>query len=54
MQVLKQSGEDIFVWADGTWCYRYELESMTHMSDDTTLLVYDSAEWQAFTRSEEE
>lgn len=24
----------IFYWPDGTWCYRHELEQMTHMSDD--------------------
>lgn len=24
----------ICYWPDGTWCYRHELEQMTHMSDD--------------------
>lgn len=24
----------ICFWPDGTWCYRHELEQMTHMSDD--------------------
>lgn len=30
--------EDVCVWADGTWCYREELPSMTHMSDDYYVL----------------
>lgn len=24
----------IAVWADGTWCYPYEIPQMYHMSDD--------------------
>lgn len=24
----------ICYWPDGTWCYRQELEQMSHMSDD--------------------
>ena len=24
----------ICYWPDGTWCYRHELEQMSHMSDD--------------------
>lgn len=24
----------ICYWPNGTWCYRWELEQMTHMSDD--------------------
>ena len=24
----------ICYWPAGTWCYRHELEQMTHMSDD--------------------
>lgn len=25
---------EICYWPNGTWCYRHELEQMTHMSDD--------------------
>lgn len=25
---------EICYWPDGTWCYRHELEQMSHMSDD--------------------
>lgn len=30
---------EIRYWADGTWCYRWELEQMTHMSDDHAKLL---------------
>lgn len=40
--------DDIFVWPDGTWCYRDELEQVSHMSDDTTVLVYNTNEYRAF------
>ena len=30
--------DDVLVWADGSWCYRYELHEMSHMSDDYTTL----------------
>jgi hypothetical protein len=46
MQVL--SLEDIMVWPDGTWCYREDLRDMTHMSDDYTVLIFDSADWHVF------
>ena len=26
--------DDIFVWPDGTWCYRIERDDYLHMSDD--------------------
>ena len=37
--------EDIMLWSDGTWCYRYEVEEMTHMSDDYEILYMDSPMW---------
>ena len=46
MQVL--SSEDVILWSDGTWCYRYELHEMTHMSDDYVVLPFESADWQVF------
>lgn len=39
--------EDIFLWACGTWCYRYEHDEFTHMSDDFEILKFDSPEWNA-------
>lgn len=29
-----RASEDILLWADGTWCYRYEEHEFAHMSDD--------------------
>jgi len=34
--------EDIYLWPDGTWCYRYELEEMLHMSDDYRVYYFDT------------
>lgn len=41
----KRNLEDIMLWSDGTWCYRYEVEEMTHMSDDYEILYMDSPMW---------
>ena len=38
----EKDGEDIFLWSDGTNCYRYELSEMNHMSDDYIVLYYNS------------
>jgi hypothetical protein len=40
--------EDIMLWSDGTWCYRYELYEMQHMSDDYEILEYGSIEYDNF------
>lgn len=43
--------EDIIVWPDGTdwptWCYREELEQMTHMGDDFEVVRFESPRWNA-------
>lgn len=44
----KQDSEDIFLWADGTSCYRYESEEMNHMSDDYIVLYYNSEGYNNF------
>lgn len=34
---LEPKGEIVVLyWPNGTWCYRWELEQMSHMSDDYT------------------
>lgn len=33
-QLNDSSPDDIFVWADGTWCYRSDYSDFGHMSDD--------------------
>jgi hypothetical protein len=44
----KPDPDDLFVWADDTWCYRSEAESMSHKSDDYRVLFADSPEWVAY------
>lgn len=39
------SREDIIEWADGTWCYRYELSEYSFMSDDYRVIADGSDEW---------
>lgn len=40
------SDEDVFLWANGSWCFRDELDCMGHLSDDYTVLVVDTPEWR--------
>jgi len=45
-------GEDIALWADGTWCFREEIEEyMTMMSDDFSIVPFESKEWNVLTES---
>lgn len=39
------NGNDIFRWADGTWCYRSELSQMSYMSDDHEVFPAYSTDW---------
>lgn len=40
----KEDHEDIILWPDGVWCYRYELEDMSHKSDDYQIIEYGTEE----------
>lgn len=40
--------DDVFLWPEGTWCYRNELWEMDHMSDDYLILRVDSSAWIRF------
>lgn len=40
--------EDVSVWCDGTWCYRYELHEMNHMSDDYITISFGTPEYDEF------
>lgn len=41
--------EDIFLYSDGfTWCYRYELHEMKHMSDDYEVIYFGTTKWCEF------
>lgn len=42
MNVRPIDSEDILLWSDDTWCFRYELWEMTHMSDDYEVIPFDS------------
>lgn len=48
MSVNKASPNDIFVWSDGTWCYREDYWEMTHMSDDFYVLFENNWDWEEF------
>lgn len=40
--------DDIILWADGTWCHRFELHGYGHMSDDYEVIKADTDEWHEF------
>jgi hypothetical protein len=42
--------EDILVWPDGMWYYRYEAHEAGHKSDDFDVLFVDTPEWLNFER----
>lgn len=46
----KTSPDDIFVWPDGSWCYRceYTLPDYGWKSDDFRVIPVDSEEYDAF------
>lgn len=44
--------EDVIVWGDSdvhpTWCYRYELDQYSHMSDDYSVVSFGTKEYDEF------
>lgn len=38
--------EDVFIWPNGEWCFRYELSEMTHKSDDYLTVFFGTEEWE--------
>lgn len=36
--------EDKLLWPDGTWCYRFEVEGYSFMSDDYEVVSYHDQE----------
>ena len=46
------TSEDIFMWPDGTWCYRHEYKWYKHMSDDMHTIYLGTAEYDAFLENE--
>lgn len=49
MSLLTPNTDDILEWPDGTWCFRYELSEMSHMSDDYTTIPVGSQRWEFLT-----
>ena len=43
------SSNDVILWSDGTWCFGYELQQMTHMSDDYEVIACDTPRYNAIT-----
>ena len=42
---VRYTAEDVVLWPDGFWCYRYELPDMSHRSDDYEVIEYDTDRW---------
>lgn len=40
--------EDVILWSDSTWCYRYELHEMSHKSDDYEVLYVGTDSYMNF------
>ena len=40
--------EDVCLWPDGTWCYRFEKYEMNHMGDDYEVLPYGTEKYNEF------
>ena len=47
------SSDDLIEWPDGTWCWRCDLETMRHMSDDYVIHLFESPEWRALAEKED-
>lgn len=47
-QLNDSSPDDIFVWADGTWCYRSDYSDFGHMSDDFKVVKEGAQEHSSF------
>lgn len=47
---------DIFVWPDGSWCYRFEYSSddFSWKSDDFCVIYLTTPEWREFLEKEGE
>jgi hypothetical protein len=45
---MQEDLEDVFVWPDDTWCYRYERYEMQFKSDDYIVLKFGSIEYDNF------
>ena len=37
--------EDVFLWPDGVWCHREEVDDYSHKSEDYQILYFGTEEW---------
>ena len=44
--------EDIILWPDDVWCYRYQMADHTYKSDDYVVLEYGTTSWNNFLKEE--
>lgn len=44
--------EDIILWPDGSYCYRYELQGYSHKSDDYLVYNFGTKEYTEFLLNE--
>jgi hypothetical protein len=47
-QIKPVDPDDAIIWPDGTWCFRHELVTMTHMSDDYRIIPVDTLDYHHF------
>jgi hypothetical protein len=47
------NSDDVLLWPDSTWCYRYELSEYGFMGDDYQVLKYDTDAWERFLNRQE-
>lgn len=40
--------EDIMLWPDDTWCYRYEILDYGHKSDDYEVIYFGTERYENF------
>lgn len=40
--------EDVILWSNQDWCYRYELYEMNHKSDDYVVIRVGSPHYEEF------
>lgn len=53
--MVEMSSEDVFVWPDGSWCYREDAHGeFSWKSDDYYVIYFDTQEWQNFLLEEGE
>lgn len=48
MTIVPAKESDVFLWPDGTWCFRHDALEYAHMSDDYRVIPEDSDEWEEF------